>query len=116
MLFALALAAVSTAVPARAGEAQLGAWRDYALRGITPEYQWANRPAAESVRPSVIDTLQPARTMRMPELKFDAAPATEGGISLGVSRALRQRHAVSPRAAGWSWPKSTMAVPASSAR
>ncbi|MBP6693149.1 MAG: hypothetical protein KA162_11990, partial [Xanthomonadales bacterium] len=87
MLYALALAAVSTAAPARAGEAQLGAWRDYALRGITPEYQWADRPAVEAVRPSVIDSLQPVRTMRMPELQFDAAPAAEGGISLGVSRA-----------------------------
>ena len=87
MLYALALAAVSTAAPTRAGEAQLGAWRDYALRGITPEYQWADRPAVEAVRPSVIDSLQPVRTMRMPELQFDAAPATEGGISLGVSRA-----------------------------
>ena len=87
MLYALALAAVSTAAPARAGEAQLGAWRDYALRGITPEYQWADRPAVEAVRPSVIDSLQPVRTMRMPELQFDEAPAAEGGISLGVSRA-----------------------------
>lgn len=88
LLYALALAAVSTAVPARAGEAQLGAWRDYALRGITPEYHWAGRPAAEAVRPSVIDSLQPVRTMRMPELRFETAPGTTGGLSLGVSRAL----------------------------
>ena len=88
LLCALVLAAISTAAPARAGEAQLGAWREYALRGITPEFNWAGRPAAEAVRPSVIDSLQPVRTMRMPELRFDEAPAATGAISLGVTRAL----------------------------
>jgi hypothetical protein len=88
VLFACALAAVSAAAPARAGEAQLGAWRDYALRGITPEYTWAGRPAADAVRPSVIDSLQPVRTMRMPELQFAAAPAIAGGLSFGYTRAL----------------------------
>jgi hypothetical protein len=36
----------------------------------------------------VIDSLQPVRTMRMPELQFAAAPAIAGGLSFGYTRAL----------------------------
>jgi hypothetical protein len=36
--------------------AGLGKWRDYAARGLTPDFDWAEKPAEASVRPTVFDT------------------------------------------------------------
>ncbi|HVF34349.1 MAG TPA: hypothetical protein VND91_03390 [Candidatus Saccharimonadia bacterium] len=64
------------AAPADSG---LGAWRDYAARGLTPDFSWADKPAVEAVRPTVIDT---AFAPRAGSMSFAFAG---GDLSLGLT-------------------------------
>lgn len=62
----------------------LGAWRDYAARGVTPDFAWAARASAEAVEPRVLNDQFDARSALMPKLSFAAnAP----GVGISVSRA-----------------------------
>ncbi len=64
--------------PVLAAESSLGAWRDYAARGLTPDFSWADRPAVEDVRPTVIDTAFAPNA-------FAARLAVSGDLALGLS-------------------------------
>lgn len=77
-LVALACLAVS-AVPAVAAESGLGAWRDYAARGLTPDFSWADKPAVEDVRPTVIDTAFAPRAGSM------SLAMADGDLTLGLT-------------------------------
>lgn len=82
----VALLAMAVLPNAQAVEStdSLGAWRDYAARGVTPEFTWAARPSAAAVEPSVLDARLDTRSALMPSLSFASnAP----GLSLSVRHA-----------------------------
>jgi hypothetical protein len=67
-------------------QASLGAWKDYALRSMTPDFQWAERPSEEAVTPSAFNDALNAQTGTMPHLEFVANDVKSGlGLSVGRS-------------------------------
>ena len=82
----LALCALGASGAAHADAGALGAWQQYAMRGITPDFAWADRPAAERVEPTLLDAVA-GRTALAPRvaLEFSAAASP---LSLSISRAL----------------------------
>lgn len=107
---ALALSAAFAPSTSAASTDALGAWKAYALRGLTPDFAWAERPAVERVTPTVVGSAFATRSAVMPALRFGAAegsplrvgvsqafagdtPGTESG-GLGASQLLRQGQAL----------------------
>ncbi len=82
---ALSALACSGAVHADASQS-LGAWQQYALRGITPDFTWADRPAAAAVEPTLLDALS-ARTSLVPKVALTMSDAQQS-LSISISRAL----------------------------
>jgi hypothetical protein len=82
----LALSAVCAAGTAQADDASLGQWTQYALRGITPEFSWADRPSAAAVEPTVLDAMN-SRTGLVPKVSLSLTDP-DGLLSVSVSRAL----------------------------
>jgi hypothetical protein len=78
----LAQTASATASDADA-DASLGAWRDYAVQGITPDFDWVERSAA--VEPTVLDRAE-ARTALLPALEF--AGDAPNGVSVALSHSV----------------------------
>jgi hypothetical protein len=82
----LAACALCASGAVHADASSLGAWERYALRGITPDFSWADRPAAEAVEPSVLDAFA-GRTSLAPRVEL-AFSAGDGALSVSISRAL----------------------------
>ncbi|HET9483260.1 MAG TPA: hypothetical protein VFO79_04815 [Xanthomonadales bacterium] len=72
-------ASFAFACPVQAAGSGLGAWRDYAARGLTPDFSWAEKPSEAAVRPTVIDTAF-APSSAMMKLSFAG-----GDVALGLS-------------------------------
>lgn len=73
-------------VVAADGQAALGAWKDYALRSMTPDFQWAERPAEQAVTPTAFSDAVAAQTSSTPHFTFLAADAKSGiAVSVGKS-------------------------------
>lgn len=83
-LIALCALCASGAVHAEASS--LGAWEQYALRGITPDFAWADRPAADAVEPSVLDAVA-GRTGLAPRVELEFSTGASA-LSVSISRAL----------------------------
>jgi hypothetical protein len=62
---------------AREQAPSLGQWRDYALRGITPEFDWADRPQRAEVTPTVLSVSLRPREALTRALKFEALDAQQ---------------------------------------
>ncbi|MCE3003668.1 MAG: hypothetical protein LW860_13360 [Xanthomonadaceae bacterium] len=71
---------------AHADDASLGAWQQYALRGITPDFDWADRPDAASVEPTVFEGAL-ARTGLAPRVELTFGQAASP-LSVSISRSL----------------------------
>jgi hypothetical protein len=82
----LALSALCAGGAAHADDASLGDWKQYALRGMTPAFSWADRPAAAAVEPTVLDALD-SRTGLMPKASLTLVDPQQL-LSVSVSRAL----------------------------
>lgn len=87
LLVAGACAFGSASAAGTDAQASLGAWKDYALRNMTPDYQWAQRPSEAAVTPSALnEALSAPQTGTMPRLDFLALDAKSGiGVSIGRS-------------------------------
>jgi hypothetical protein len=48
-------------------------WRNYALRSVTPDFSWAQRPAALDVRPTALSEALETRGGAIPALQFSRA-------------------------------------------
>ena len=70
-----------------ASGAALGAWKDYALRSMTPDFGWAEKPTEQSVTPTVFSSSVGSRTGAMPHFDFSAVDA-KSGLGLSVSRSI----------------------------
>jgi hypothetical protein len=70
-----------------ASGAALGAWKDYALRSMTPDFGWAEKPSEQSVTPTALSTGLSSRTGTMPRFDFAAVDA-KSGLGLSVSRSV----------------------------
>ncbi len=80
--FALAASPLSLAAD---GVRSLGAWQQYALSGLTPEFDWADKPTAEA--PTVLHTVRESQTVLMPRLVSLAFQESTGfGVSFARSR------------------------------
>lgn len=80
-----ALCALGASGAAHADSSSLGVWEHYALRGITPDFAWAERPAADAVEPTLFD-LAADRTGLTPRMSLDFSIGTP--LSVSVARAL----------------------------
>lgn len=81
----LALSALFAGGSAHADDASLGQWTQYALRGVTPEFSWADRPSAAAVEPTVLDALN-SRTGLVPKVSLTLGD--QELLSVSISRAL----------------------------
>ncbi|HET7845422.1 MAG TPA: hypothetical protein VFL14_14795 [Xanthomonadales bacterium] len=82
-MFALCAAAP---FPATARDAQsLGAWRDYALQGLAPDFDWARNDAKPATEPTVMSVALAPRTSLATNMQFVEASA-DGTLGLAVSR------------------------------
>jgi long-subunit fatty acid transport protein len=73
--------------PAVARDTQsLGAWRDYALQGLAPDFDWARSDTRSAAEPTVLSTALAPRTTLMPAMHFVDAGA--GRVGLAVSRSI----------------------------
>lgn len=82
----LALCALGAGSAAHADAGSLGAWEQYALRGITPDFAWAQRPAAEAVEPTLLGAAG-GRTGLAPRVGLDFSAASSP-LSVSIARAL----------------------------
>jgi hypothetical protein len=82
----LAVCALGASGGVHADPASLGAWQQYALRGITPDFSWASRPAASAVEPSIFDGVA-ERTSLAPRVAL-AFSADGSPLSVAISRSL----------------------------
>jgi hypothetical protein len=82
----LALCMLGATGAAHADGASLGAWQQYALRGITPNFDWADRPTADAVEPRAFDALT-QRTSLAPRVALQFS-ADGSPLSIAVSRSL----------------------------
>lgn len=84
----IALAAALAAPGAALADApaSLGAWQAYALRSVTPDFAWADRPSAAAVEPTLLDALD-ARTGVQPKVTLKLIDL-EAGFDVSVSRTL----------------------------
>jgi hypothetical protein len=84
---ALALTALAASASVHAeGLATLGEWQQYALRGITPEFSWADRPEASAVEPTLLDAVS-GRTSLAPKVSISLSDPRQA-LSVSISRAL----------------------------
>lgn len=83
---ALFAALATPAVAFAESPASLGAWQAYALRSVTPEFAWADRPSAAAVEPTLLDALD-ARTAVLPKVSLKLAESGTG-FDLSISRSL----------------------------
>ncbi len=84
---AIALTALAVSGAVRADTAQsLGAWQQYALRGITPDFAWADRPTAAAVEPTLLDAVS-ARTSLVPKVALTMSDS-EQALAISISRAI----------------------------
>ena len=79
------VALTSSVAKAEAGS-DLGAWKDYAVLGMTPEFDWAKRPSVISVEPTLLNALT-SRTSLAPKVELTLMDA-QSAFSVSVSRAL----------------------------
>lgn len=85
---ASAVLGIVVSQPAVARDAQsLGAWRDYALQGLAPDYDWARNAAQPAAAPTVLSVALAPRTSLMPQMHFIDGSA-DGRVGLAVSRSI----------------------------
>lgn len=82
---ALSFISVPVAFAAAPADESLGAWRDYALAGMTPDFSWSDRAEPAQSIPTVLEVSERAATQ--PRLDFVPVD-TQGTLSLAVSRSI----------------------------
>jgi len=85
-----ALLALCVAVPTNvsARDAQsLGAWHDYALQGLAPDFDWARNDVPAAAEPTVLSVSLAPRTSLLPKMHF-ADASSDGRLGIAVSRSI----------------------------
>lgn len=81
-----ALTALCAAAPVMAAPQEtLGAWRDYALQGLAPDFDWARNDARPAAEPTVLSVAFAPRSASLPLLSFDSGVG-ETNLALEVAR------------------------------
>jgi hypothetical protein len=84
---AIALTALAGSGAVHADTARsLGAWQQYALRGITPNFAWADRPSAAAVEPTLLDAVS-GRTSLVPKVALTMTDSQQA-LGISISRAI----------------------------